>query len=383
MASHVQKNARLSYYSVMLWRMMAIIFGVAAAAILGAVVFPDSGNVLRNVTSVTVVAAGPSVSGSSQTETADIDPFKLARLINDVRRTQVDLPLKETWQKLSIEPGSFENCSNDCEARIYRHELNARAGTEVVLKLTRSFAFARFLVFTRAGDNRSWTFLGFVDHDFNKYEMARHRVARASGRTFLVIRGQEGSGSGYALYSETWYDANDGALKPVLSYPAEGHTYPWPNGLGREFKAKNLPDLSRSSSVTIQYTATYSPGDKSRLIFVNTHQLTYFWDNQVKKFGLDPKASNISEAEVAAIANIETEDEPKAGTKIGDTTFYSAAEARSFIGGGYEVFLKYNVGRLTSIATGRDAHAKAWLKQFLTECRDTDEKKALIAILGK
>jgi len=36
-----------------------------------------------------------------------------------------------------------------------------------------------------------------------------------------------------------------------------------------------------------------------------------------------------------------------------------------------------------TIAKGRAANAKSWLKQFLTECRDTDEKKALLAALGK
>jgi len=38
---------------------------------------------------------------------------------------------------------------------------------------------------------------------------------------------------------------------------------------------------------------------------------------------------------------------------------------------------------LMTIAKGRAANSKSWLKQFLTECRDTDEKKALLAALGK
>ncbi|HEX3230075.1 MAG TPA: hypothetical protein VHQ95_13960, partial [Pyrinomonadaceae bacterium] len=77
----------------------------------------------------------------------------------------------------------------------------------------------------------------------------------------------------------------------------------------------------------------------------------------------------------------ESEEEPKDGTKIGETTFYSSS--RAFIGGGYEVFLKYNLPRLMTIAKGRAAKSKSWLKQFLTECRDTDEKKALLAALGQ
>src|SRR4030095_16037007 len=111
------------------------------------------------------------------------------------------------------------------------------------------------------------------------------------------------------------------------------------------------------------------------------HRVSYKWDDAVGKFVIDPQQSNISPEEIAALANIDSEEEPKASTKIGDTTFYSSSKA--FIGGGYEVFVKHNLPRLMTIAKGRAAKSKAWLKQFLTECRDTGEKKALLAALGK
>ena len=118
-----------------------------------------------------------------------------------------------------------------------------------------------------------------------------------------------------------------------------------------------------------------------KLEFVNQHRVSYKWDYTAEKFVLDPQQSNISAEEIAAIANIQSDDEPKAGTKTGETTFYSSSKA--FLGGGYEVFLKYNLPRLMTIAKGRAAKSKAWLQQFLTECRDTDEKKTLLAVLGK
>lgn len=314
-----------------------------------------------------------------------ISPFELAKSINDVRRKHVDVDLKETWHQLGIEAGSYEQCSNDCEVRVYRHELSSNSGTEVVLKLTRFVDFCRYLVFGRALDGRGWKFLGHVDHDFNKYEMARHRIASVNGKPFLIVRGQEGSGSGYALYAETWYEVGDSGVKPVLSYPSDGHTYPWPAGLARSFKVSTIPGVAGANRLTVQYTVSYDVGgydnDKLKLGFINRHRVSYNWEPAQGKFVLDTQQSDISAAEVAAIANIESEDEPKDGTKIGETTFYSSSKA--FIGGGYEVFLKHNLPRLMIIAKGRAAKSKAWLKQFLTECRDTDEKKALLAALGK
>lgn len=375
--------------------MTAIILGVTAVALLNALAFPESNGVLsvQNPSIVSTSAAVPERGLKSQESQPvkpqdtinSISPFELAKSINNVRRTKVDVSLKETWQKLGIEAGSFEDCSNDCEARVFRHELSSHTGPEVVLKLTRFVDFCRYLVFGRSQDGRSWRFLGHFDHDFNKYEMARHRIASVNGRPFLVVRGQEGSGSGFALYAETWYDISDSGVKPVLSYPSDGHTNPWPAGLARSFKVLTIAGAAGSNRLTVQYTVSYDiagyDNDNLKLEFVNRHRASYNWDPAQGKFVLDPQPSNISAAEIAAIANIQSDEEPKAGTKIGETTFYSSSQA--FIGGGYEVFLKYNLPRLLTIAKGRAAKSKAWLKQFLTECRDTDEKKALLAALGK
>lgn len=376
--------------------MLAIILGVTAVAMLNALVSPDASDAIsgQSQQSATVaesfaeprasLAESATNQPPAQTKPEPVSPLEMARVINNVSRTHVDVSLKETWQKLGIEPGSFETCGSDCKAKVYRHELSSQRGPEVVVKLTRFFDSCRYLVFARNENGRGWKFLGHVDHDFNKYEMARHRIASANGRPFLVIRGQEGSGSGFALYGETWYEVSERGMNAVLSYPSDGHTNPWPAGLARSFQATQTSGAGRT---TIQYTVSYDTAgydnDNLKLEFTNRHRASYNWESQSKRFVFDAKQSNISEAEIAAIANIQSDDEPKAGTKIGETTFYSSSEARSFLGGGYEVFLKYNTARLMTIAKGRETKAKAWLRQFLNECRDTDEKKALLVALGK
>jgi hypothetical protein len=369
--------------------MTAIILGVTAVAVLNALAFPDSGRILTAQNpgvSQSAATAQPDLTSTlekPQDTSASISPIELARSINHARRAQTVVELADTWRKLGLEAGSFEVCGSGCEAKVFRYELSSQPGPEVVLKLIQSFEICRYLVFGRTLDGRGWKFLGHLDHDFNKYEMARQRLATVNGKSFLVVRGQEGSGSGYALYAETWYEVSDAGVKPVLSYPSDGHTNPWPAGLARSFKATNIPTTDREH-LTIQYTVTYDTagydGDNLKLEFVNRLRASYKWDVASGKFILDSQQSNISTAEIAAIANIESEEEPKDGTKIGDTTFYSSSKA--FIGGGYEVFLKHNLPRLMTIAKGRAANAKSWLKQFLTECGDTDEKKALLPALG-
>lgn len=169
-----------------------------------------------------------------------------------------------------------------------------------------------------------------------------------------------------------------------MNYPIEGNTYPWPTGVGRTFKAVVL-SASRSAEVTIAYRVAYTSLDYidncSDKLATNYHRARYVWSPRVERFVFDRAGSDISEAEIDAIANIQSEDEPNTGKKIGNTTFYSLSESKGFVGGGYEVFLKYNSRRLMKIAKGTDEPRKEWLRQFLKECDNTPEKKLLDATL--
>jgi hypothetical protein len=323
-------------------------------------------------------------------------PFEMAIAINlgkrmwEKHRVHVDVDLAAAWKQLGVDPGYFSGCAGNCAATIYRQELDPAPGREVILKLTQSYDFCRYLIFVRASSNRAakveWQLLGYIDHDFNKYQMSRHRVVRAFGKNWLVIRGQEGSGSGYALFSETWYQISRKGVGPVLSYPVEGNTYPWPTGLGREFRARVFTHPF-NNHIVVRYAVSYTTLDYLKnnfaKLFVNQHHAYYTWHQQANSFVFNRTRSDISEADISAIANIQTEDEQQSGTTIGGTTFYTLSENKGFVGRGYEVFLKYNSQRLMKVATGRDTARKQWLREFLEECEDITEKKALLQALQK
>lgn len=325
-----------------------------------------------------------------------VSPYEIKRAIDESRRSgerRTEFDAAAMWKRLGIPASFLEVCgSGACEAKIFLTELDGEQGREVLLRVARVNDFVRYLVFKQSRQSGAkqfkWELLGFVDHDFNRYETARHRIVNAFGRHFLVIRGQEGSGSGYALYGETWYEVSSRkGVQPVLYYPAEGHTYPWPAGLAREFKAATFPHFHAGDEeeVTVLYNVSYEAldytGKAAPVNFRNQYRERYKWDERRAEFVFTPLRSNLDVKEIYAIANITDEEQEEQGTKIGGTTFYS--DKKSFIGSGYEVFLRHNFDDLMKIAEGRNASLKAWLRQFLSECDDMYQKDKLLQALEK
>lgn len=328
-----------------------------------------------------------STNATSRAQKVGVDapgtPQDVFRLVNSTRQRKgaAAVDLRGFWKQLDLAPGYFQTCGQDCFADLTSADLDEKPGSEVVLKLNNT-NFCRFIVLKR--DRKRWKLLGHVDHDFNRYQMARHRVVRFNARPYLIIRGQEGSGSGFSLYSETWYQVGQTGLQSVLSYPVAGHTYPWPAGLGREFEAQAITNSNSKSNLVVRYVVKYIKLDYGKNeqseFLVNEHRATFQWDKQANTFAFAPSHSNISEAEIEAIANIEDE-ESTAGTTVGNMKFYSGNETKAWVGGGYEVFLKYNLGTLIKIASDKNSEHREWLRLFLNDCLDTAEKKTLLAAL--
>ncbi len=323
-----------------------------------------------------------------------VNPLEIKRLINESKRVakksgvRQDVNLVPMWKDFGIDERPLENCgAGDCEAETIKLDLDGQFPDEVVLKINNTH-FCRFLVFTPNGASGTvkvnWTFRGHIDWDFNRYEMARQRMVKANGRQWLVIRAQAGSGTGYSLFQETFYELTPDGLRSVVSYPIEGNTYPWPTGLGRSFRARVQPGTNGELVVVyeVDYVVARYADDKSRNLAVNRHRVCYTWNTRQREFVFSSGCSNISEEEIAAIAGIETgvADE---GEQIGATTFYSTSDHKAFVGGGYDVFLKYNFPVLMKIANSKNEAERDWLRLFLKDCDDTPKKTELLDALAK
>ena len=70
------------------------------------------------------------------------------------------------------------------------------------------------IVITARSRNRRNS-IGNIDLEGNKCEGARPRLVHASGKNWLVVRGQVGSGSGHSLYDETFLKLNFPCLRKM------------------------------------------------------------------------------------------------------------------------------------------------------------------------
>ncbi|MGH9870923.1 MAG: hypothetical protein ACRD9S_00380 [Pyrinomonadaceae bacterium] len=317
-----------------------------------------------------------------------VSPFQMARAINESsrawrdKRIVVEVDLDPTWKRFGIDASYFQECESNCEAKIYRVDLNEQHGSEVLLKLTRSYDFCRYLIFKyirhKSGKGH-WKLLGHIDHAFNRYQMSRHRVARAFGKNWLVVRGQEGSGSGYSLYAETWYEVSEQGTRPVLHYLVEGNVYPWALGLNWDFRSRAVAahrytNARINLSFGTRYTAIAQGDGQEGDHYVSRRLASFVWNPRLREFVFDERSSTISESEMDAVAALQAKPE-SSGMKIGGSVFFS--EAKAFAGGGLEAFLRLNFNRLKRIAVGSNTRRKVWLTQFLKQCDATREKLAL------
>jgi len=164
-------------------------------------------------------------------------PYEIASLISENPLTD----LKGIWLQLGIktlnfgsgsnsEGGpieSFLNKCNNCDVDTYSCDLDGEPGKDVLLKVSDPLAESwRYLVFRQIkirGSKPEWKLLGHIDHGFGRYRMPEHSIFYGSGRNFLVIKVQEGSGSGFAAYYDRLFQVETTGLKEIMSFPSEGH----------------------------------------------------------------------------------------------------------------------------------------------------------------
>ncbi|MGH9762799.1 MAG: hypothetical protein ACREAC_18405, partial [Blastocatellia bacterium] len=254
-------------------------------------------------------------------------------------------------------------CQADCEAETFTVHLDSKPGKEVLLKLTNHFFFCRYLIFkrmrTRAGARGTWFFLGKIDWDDNKYEDSWHQVRQTGHKHWLIIRGQTGSGTGFESYDDTWYDVSKRGIRIVLNYTAKEGIYQWPKGVGWKLRSRIMPSSGHKSTVGIRFRASYTGlnyiTNKYPFLFSKTRSIMFKWNSREKRFAFSNSGSQVSKEE-----------------------FESVYQGRSW---NEDAVLKYNLHDFEKIANGVDNKRKEWLRDFLTGCKNTAEKAALLQAL--
>jgi hypothetical protein len=340
--------------------------------------------------------ATASLSNSSKTESgkneSDIftpksvsySPYYIAKLINqnqkkwDKLRIQETVSLQPIWDDLGVNFDSsfnirmFNECSASCKAKISKAQLDEEADKELLLQIEFAGDFCRFLIFKQikssTDEKKQWILLGYIDHGFNKYEMASHKVITVGNKSFLVIRGQTGSGSGYSSYGDTWYEVDEKGIRGVLNYASSVGIYPYPDGLIRILRTKisQYQVCQEPCSVLVEFFKSYKgmtdSGKETPLLFTKKQNTFFTWDSQLNQFVFDAVKSGISKDEFESI-------------------YYCGLDSFDHCESNEE-FLKHNLKSLLLVARGSNSESKKWLYQFLANCNETSEKNLLLKALS-
>lgn len=299
-----------------------------------------------------------------------LSPYEIATLIADRPWS-----LEDIWNQLGIhslhlgyekistsqlpQPDSFLT-SRIVDVKTYTDELDGEPGNEVLLRVSdKSSEECRYVLFKplkhRAGKPR-WKLLGYIDHDFGRYQMPEHSIVDSGGRKWLKVTVQMGSGSGYALYYNRLFSVDQTGLQELLQFPSEGVTVlGCDNHLVREFKTRLVRcELSgATTTVIIDFLATYSVNSDGNEVelWKKKQKAMYQTDPISQKLTLDPSQSDFGEEELKAMY-----DEDGISQKD---------------------FILYNLGELSRIALETENPRKNWLRLFLDEVDQSPEKEKL------
>ena len=356
--------------------LLAFVIGVAAAKVmLVLLALTVKQEVSHNAIEEVQLPRPPSDTSSPVSETTEpklksLSPYEIEAYIDENPQADVS----DIWRRLGIryenlglghftdEDQFFSSCRG-CEAEIFTYEFNGKAGSEVLLRVSDRLQEAcRYLIFEELNARSAkdgWKLLGHIDHAFGRYRIPQHYFVASQGKTWLVVQGQAGSGSGFALYYDRLFRFDGDKMKEVLSYPSEGHL----SGVvgyepSREFAARILSCESKNGieTVMIEFTLSYSgyveDSDVSNVLLWDKRQkAVYIKQPGSRNYVLDESKSDLSEKEIKAIY---------AGEGLSaDST------------------LKYNYDELVKIATGKNSKSRKWLRGFLKEYGHTPETKVL------
>jgi hypothetical protein len=218
--------------------------------------------------------------------------------------------------------------------------------------------YLRFISEPQPDGRLHWRFAGHFN-PWAKYFALSHRIFTFGGKPYLAATEQGISGTGLSSEVERWMDLTLSDFSAVFSYTITGEYL----GLQEGRLSRRIHGHVASFKpgpiefITVQYEITFDRAS-GRSVATRSDTLV-FKRADGHKFGLDEKLSTASREQ----------------TKL----FYGISE----YGLTCEDFLRSNILFLKKLAAGAENDHKRELKQFLTECADTREKRQLTALLGK
>ena len=296
-----------------------------------------------------------------------ISPYEIKRLIDENNKAALlgepyDLDLEPIWKQLSIKESAFDlnQCKYSCHADIAALEVDSRPGVETLLRLSAEES-DRYLLFKRIGARRTagetWELIGYIDA-FTRWCACKYRIATVGAERWLVIEKIAGHGSGFGSYADAWYEVSEKGVVPVLSYQTSLFEMAWEArpSVERETKVRAIDFNAGITSVVLESSTSHKSSDGDFLLWTSYRKTAFIKGPGMQQFVFDPLHSEMTADEL----------DPQFGDDVNITA---------------EEFLKYNYRELARLAISGSAKQKEWLRNYLSTCDDSVEKKSLESAL--
>ncbi len=213
-------------------------------------------------------------------------------------------------------------------------------------------------------DGSGWRYAGLEDAIVKNYGR-RYEISRIADKPFLRISSQGANGSDVDSEIESWFDLSLPDFEPVFEFTVQGSEIRFGVGISRWVHANAL---AAGESIEVDLEVLYSESLYVDLGLAR-YKATYARQPNQKRFSLREVHPFFSDA--PEISNKDFEDL----ANIDGTTMNERPSN--------ERLLVYTLPRLKEIASGPDSEVKEWLRDILSRCKDTPEKRALQALLER
>lgn len=303
---------------------------------------------------------------SKQSEPKSLSPYDIEKFINE----NPQIVIENIWQELNISSKfnglpnrkineSFFGACRNCEAETFQDNFDGRPGNVVLLRIAdNSQESCRYLLFKRSNSKTNlWKLLGFIDHDFGRYQMPQHSFLVSGGKALLVIQVQTASGSGISHYVNRLFSLQKDKLIELLNFPAQGrlsidalnnHNV---TGRFRNYRIKNSK-AEIEIELKVNFTAWSNKRDSEVSLWSKKQRAVYDVDLKATKVTLNLLKSNTTQDEIDSVYNF-------------DISPFSD-----------EDIVKYYLPELKKIANKKNEKSE-WLRDFLYRFDHSPEKTIL------
>lgn len=288
---------------------------------------------------------------------ASLSPYDLARYIG----SHTDFDWTPLWKALNIDDATIFLQPCDQSRTCSTEFLTVRTPPQTILIIHHhSWDFEVYLRYM-GGGRGEWRFAGAYS-PFVKYFAPRHKLVRFGPKPFLIVTGQGAAGTGLSTKFDDWIDLTGAAMEPVFGHTSEAHLLMFGGRISHDAKAfiTSLSTRPVESIEVTRHARFYVEARDGRLELGSRKDVTTY----VRRPG-------------------ESEFKFEKSSALPETDLDTVYEDWDSFTPTHEQFLRYDLESLKSIASGPDSREKRWLRKYLADCPETDEKKQLVTLLAR